>query len=43
MTGIKDKFHSLSLSSHIPPANIDDGIVSYVFGDGIVHSTSSLV
>ena len=39
MTNIRDKFHSLSLSSHISPVNIVDDIASCVLGEGIVHAT----
>ena len=42
MTGIKDKYHSLSLSSHIRNVNIVNNIVSSVIGEGIVHATSFL-
>ena len=42
MTGIKDKFTSLHLSSKFPSVNIADGTQSPLLGDGIVQATSSL-
>jgi len=42
MTGIKDKFTSLHLSTQFFSVNVADGTQSPVLGDGIVQATPSL-
>ena len=42
MTGIKDKFTSLHLSTQFSSVNIVDGTQSPILGDGVVQVTPSL-
>lgn len=42
MTGIKEKFHSLSFSDKFPSVHIVDGSFTPVLGDEVVQATPSL-